>query len=100
MRVSDYLEVMPLETEARVRTMERVTIQDEGHLAIPEAFRKALGLAKGDRLIVELVDGELRLRPEVAVIRQIQEMVRRYNPEGRSMVDELIADRRREAENE
>ncbi|MBD2233274.1 hypothetical protein [Phormidium tenue] len=35
-----------------------------------------------------------------STIAKIQAMVRRYVPEGRSLVDELIADRRAEAERE
>jgi hypothetical protein len=39
-------------------------------------------------------------RPEPDAIAKVQAMVRRYVPEGKSLVDELIADRRAEAERE
>lgn len=39
-------------------------------------------------------------RERQSAIAKIQAMVRRYVPEGKSLVDELIADRRAEAERE
>ena len=39
-------------------------------------------------------------RPKPDAIAKIQAMVRRYVPEGKSLVDELIAERRAEAEGE
>ncbi|MGB3200312.1 MAG: hypothetical protein WBA99_05390 [Nodosilinea sp.] len=39
-------------------------------------------------------------RPEPDAIAKVQAIVRRYVPEGKSLVDELIADRRAEAERE
>jgi hypothetical protein len=51
--------------------------------------------------MVEMKDGELRVRPLQAAIRQAQEMVRSYIPDpDRSLVDELIAERRAEAARE
>lgn len=44
------------------------------------------------------VDGAERPKPDA--IAKVQAMVRRYVPEGKSLVDELISDRRAEAERE
>lgn len=44
------------------------------------------------------VDGADRSEPDA--IAKVQAMIRRYVPEGQSLVDELIADRRAEAERE
>jgi hypothetical protein len=46
------------------------------------------------------VKGELRVRPYRDVISEIQKRLRNYIPEGVSLADELIADRRAEAERE
>lgn len=73
-----------------------VKIYGGGKLAIPAAYRRELGIAEGDTVTVELVDGELRVRPAALALRRAQEKVRRFNRDGRSLVDELIADRRRE----
>ena len=44
-----------------------------------------------------LVDGELRVRPTRDVFKRISEQIRKYVPEGVSLADELIAERRAEA---
>lgn len=68
-----------------------------GKIAIPANYRRALGIAEGDTVVMELEGSELRIRPTAAVVREVQDLVRRYVPEGRSLVDELIAERRAEA---
>jgi hypothetical protein len=46
---------------------------------------------------VQLDDGELRLATRREAIKRAQRLLRQYVPEGVSLVDELIAERRREA---
>jgi AbrB family looped-hinge helix DNA binding protein len=77
-----------------------VRIAPGGRVVIPAEFRKALGLAVGDDLVIELKEGELQLRSLDAAIRRVQDMVRRYVPEGVSLADELIRERREEAARE
>jgi len=67
---------------------------------LPAAFRKSLGLAKGDTVLMELHGEEVRLRPARSALRRLQEKLRDFAPESGSVADELIADRRLEAENE
>jgi len=71
-----------------------------GRLQIPADVRKELGLADGDGVRIEVVDDELRIRSMKAVIAGIQAELRRYVPEGISLVDELSAERRAEAARE
>jgi hypothetical protein len=47
--------------------------------------------------VLDVVDGALRVRTMEQVIKEVQASVRQYVPEGVSLVDELIADRRAEA---
>jgi hypothetical protein len=47
-----------------------------------------------------LVDGELRLVSLAASVRRAQALVRARVPAGVSLADELLADRRREVEQE
>ena len=54
----------------------------------------------GDQVGVDLNDGDLRVRSLDAVVERAQELVRRYVPDNVSLVDELIEDRRAEAERE
>lgn len=78
----------------------RVTIAPGGRVVIPAALRKALGISVGDSVVIELADGELRLRSLDAAIKQAQEIVDQYVPEGVSLADELIRERREEAKRE
>ena len=78
----------------------RVTIASGGRVVIPAPLRKALGVGVGDSVVMELADGELRLRSLDAAIKRAQEIVDKYVPEGVSLADELIRERREEAERE
>lgn len=83
-----------MDTEARLR------INENGRVVIPASFRKALGIKPGDEIILQLDEDELRITTLKRRIERAQRMVRKYIRPGRSLVDELIAERRREAQNE
>ena len=78
----------------------KVRIGEGGRVVIPSEFRKAMGLSVGDELIVTLDEGELRMHTRLAGIRRAQEIVRQHIPADRSLVDELLAERRAEAARE
>jgi AbrB family looped-hinge helix DNA binding protein len=78
----------------------KVKLDEEGRIAIPTVARERLRLKVGDALIASVEDGELRLLTIPAAVREAQAIIRRYVPEGLSLVDELLEDRRREAEAE
>lgn len=71
-----------------------------GRLIVPANFRKAMGLSKGDTVLFELEGDELRIRPARSTLRRIQHKLKKVAPEGRNLSDELIAERRAEAEHE
>ena len=79
---------------------QRGKLVSGGRLQIPAEIRKELGLKDGDQLTLKVVDGELRILSVHEAIRRAQRMVRQYVPEGVSLVDELIAERRAEAARE
>lgn len=81
-------------------TVHKARIVSGGRLQIPADVRRELGLADGDDVRIEVVDGELRVRSFKAALERVRAMVREYVPEGVSLADELIADRRAEAERE
>ncbi|HEU5317895.1 MAG TPA: AbrB/MazE/SpoVT family DNA-binding domain-containing protein [Chloroflexota bacterium] len=74
----------------------RTRLAEGGRVVIPAEFRRAIGLEVGDEVIVRLEDGEVRILTPESAIRRAQDLVRRYVPEGRSLVDELLAERRDE----
>ena len=67
---------------------------------IPATMRRELGLSTGDTVLVDVDDGELRVRSVPRAIERARAILRKYIPEGVGLADELIADRRREAERE
>jgi AbrB family looped-hinge helix DNA binding protein len=71
-----------------------------GRVVIPAEVRGAMGLAEGDTLSGWVVDGELRLMSKQSAVRKAQELVRQYIPDGVSLVDQLIEERRSEAARE
>lgn len=80
--------------------VQRGKLVSGGRLQVPADIRRALDLGDGDTVTMRVVDGELRVLPTKGAIERIQAIVRRYVPEGVSLADELIADRRAEAERE
>jgi AbrB family looped-hinge helix DNA binding protein len=79
---------------------DRVKLNENGRIVIPAAMRDALQIKPGDELLLHLEDGELHVTTRMQRIRRAQELVRRYVPEGVSLADELIAERREAAKRE
>ena len=80
---------------------QRATKVDRhGRVVIPAEYRRALGLREGDAVVIQLDDGALRILTRAQAIRRAQEIVAKYVSPGRSLVDELIAERRAEAARE
>jgi len=83
-----------------MNTETRLRVNQNGRVVIPVSFREALGIKPGDEIILQLDDDELRITTVKRRIERAQRIVRKYIKPGRSLVDELIAERRREAQNE
>ena len=81
--------------EPKMQTKAR--LDSAGRIVVPAAFRKALGVKPGEYLILRIEDGQLHAWTFEYATKRIQEMVRKHVPEGVSLVDELIAERRSEA---
>jgi triphosphoribosyl-dephospho-CoA synthetase len=64
---------------------------------LPARWRKEHGIQPEAELLVELRDNCLTLQTREQAVREAQEMVRRLVPAGKSLVDELLEQRRREA---
>lgn len=71
-----------------------------GRIVIPVTYRRALGLSPGSDVQLVLKGDEVRIVPRDAVVRRAQELVRKHVPEGVSLVDDLLEERRREVAKE
>jgi len=83
-----------MDTEARLR------VNENGRVVIPAPFRKALGINAGDELVLRIEDDELRITTLKRRLERAQRRIRQYIKPGRSLANELIADRREAAKHE
>jgi AbrB family looped-hinge helix DNA binding protein len=82
-------------------TQEALTrINANGRVVIPAEFRRALGVKSGDMLVLRLENNELRIATFRQRLTRAQEMVRNLKIKSKSLADELIAERRKEAARE
>lgn len=77
----------------------KTTIVDGGRIILPVEIRRAMKLEKGDSVILEFEQDELRVRSLQSVIKRIQAKYR-DGRDGKLMSEELIEERRREAKRE
>jgi bifunctional DNA-binding transcriptional regulator/antitoxin component of YhaV-PrlF toxin-antitoxin module len=74
----------------------KIRVDADRSAVVPAKVIDALALKEGDVLFVRIQDGEIHLLTKTAVMRRVQSLVREFVPEGVSLVDELLEDRRRE----
>jgi len=79
----------------------RSQIEPDGRVRLPPRVLEELDLEVGSDLEFQLHEGTVRILPSLHErVRRVQETMKKYIQPGRSVVDELIAERRLEAENE
>jgi len=75
----------------------RTSIGEGGRLVLPSAYRKALGVAVGDEVVMTLEDDGVRIMAVSKAVERSQALVRRFVKGKRSLSRELVRERRREA---
>jgi AbrB family looped-hinge helix DNA binding protein len=80
--------------------IQRGKLVSGGRLQLPAELRRELSLADGDTVLMEVVDGELHVRPLRDAVARVQARLRQFVPADVSLSEELIADRRAAAERE
>ena len=78
----------------------RVRVNGNGRVVIPASLRRILGINAGDEVVLRVEDDELRITTMKHRIERAKQLVRRHVKPGTSLVDELIAERRKAAKNE
>ncbi|HEY2382689.1 MAG TPA: AbrB/MazE/SpoVT family DNA-binding domain-containing protein [Terriglobia bacterium] len=71
-----------------------------GRIVIPAEFRREIGADIGDEVILRLVEGEIHVLTRSQAVRKAQAVVRNSVPKGRSLVKELLRERRKDARRE
>ncbi|HWA89192.1 MAG TPA: hypothetical protein VG889_04110 [Rhizomicrobium sp.] len=83
-----------------VRRARRIEVQADGTVTLPAVLLAAVGIPQGGVLLARFDDDEIKMMTPETTTRKIQAEMRKYVPEGVSLVDELIAERRAEAKRE
>lgn len=77
-----------------------VSMARNGRIVIPVSLRSEMGLPDGGPVVMRVEDGRLVVEPYAAAVARARAAVRRYVPEDAVLSDELVADRRAEADRE
>ncbi len=74
-----------------------IPMQENGRVVLPVSLRKALGLEKGDKVLVEAEGDRVTLTTARLRRKRAQEIARRYAQAGVSVVEEFLQEKRAEA---
>ena len=77
-----------------------VKIEKSGRILIPAVVRRRLHLKEGTEMILRVDDTGIQLGTREQALARVREELRRYIPEGACLSEELIQERRAEAERE
>ena len=93
-------EQCPISDEPGNVGSQRIRILANGRIVIPAKMRSAMLIDESGYLTARVVEGELRVLTPKAAVLKLQKRMREKAPEGVSVVDDLIAERRAEARRE
>ena len=77
-------------------TQLQMELLPNGEVTIPEEVYTSMGWQIGEKLIVRVENGEMKIFSQAKAIAQAQEWVASFIPAGRSLSDELITEQRQE----
>lgn len=78
----------------------KVKISKGGKISIPSACRKYLNVKDGEELLFNLNEGQVVISSTKFLLEKVRKNLNRYFSPKESLVDQLIEQRKREAENE
>jgi AbrB family looped-hinge helix DNA binding protein len=79
---------------------ETVVLGESGRIVLPAPIRNELGLKTGDRLTVTCDQGEIRILSRKMALASIQADIVKHRGSLAGLLDEFLAERRREAARE
>ena len=77
-----------------------VSVAENGRVVLPLALRRRLNVIRGGTVVIREEEGRLLLESVDDAIGRAQALVRRFAPDATGVVDELLDERRDEAERE
>lgn len=83
-----------------MQTIVKTKVTQGGRIIIPAEMRKKLGIEIGEEINLSLEGDSMRISTAKLALKRIRQSVQSAANSDISIVDELIADRRKEAENE
>lgn len=94
-----YFEVLchNLQTMTEINLQTTVRLGPQGRIVIPAKLRQLLAVKPGDTLVARCQDGQLILEKTETVKRRLKARFA-HIPKEMSLADELLAERRKEAE--
>jgi AbrB family looped-hinge helix DNA binding protein len=76
-------------------------LEKSGRILIPAVVRRHLGLSEGSQVLVKVEEsGALQVTSRSQALAKVRQEIRKYIPAGQDLAEELIRDRRAEAERE
>ena len=89
-----------MDAHSALPTIHRLRVDTSGRVVLPADLRLRREIAPGDELLLTEEEQGCRLLTLSQAVREAQELFARCVPAGVSLADELIRDRRAEAERE
>lgn len=80
--------------------LAKARITKGGKVSIPSAYRKLLNLKDGSEVVFAIKNNQITISPLSAALENARRLVGKYHSSNDSLVDQLIAQRRDEANNE
>ena len=78
----------------------KAKIAKGGKITIPSACRKFLHLKDGEEIVFSIKEKDVVISPLRFTLERARDLINKYHNSNESLVDQLIAERRKEAENE
>jgi AbrB family looped-hinge helix DNA binding protein len=80
--------------------LAKAKVSKGGKIAIPSACKKALNISDGDELLFDISNDKVVISPVKFTLQKVRQLLKANNPSSRSLVDELIQERKQELKNE
>jgi AbrB family looped-hinge helix DNA binding protein len=77
-----------------------VNVERSGRILIPAVIRRRLGIREGSEVLLWIDETGIQMGTREQALTRVHKRLRRYIPEGRVLSEELIRERRAEAEKE